>query len=265
MSSRKPIGIFDSGIGGLSVLAQIRALLPAEDLLYVADTGHLPYGNKSPEFVLQRSLFITRFLIEEGAKAIVVACNTATAAAIACLRERFELPIIGMEPGVKPGIEQSANGRVAILATEGTLGSLKFRDLLARHAQGAWVEVVPCHGWVEQVESVPFERQTACQAVEAQLSPLLDQGVDTLVLGCTHYPFLRDIIQSVAGHEVRIIDTGEAVARQLKRRLAISALLSDQPHPGTERFWSSAPDGNTQALIERLWRRPNTLQPLPAA
>ncbi len=262
MPCADPIGIFDSGIGGLSVLSHIRQLLPMEDLYYVADNGHLPYGNKNPNLVKQRSLAITEFLIRQGVKAIVVACNTATAAAISLLRQRFDLPIIGMEPGVKPGIEKSRVGKVAILATEGTLGSEKFQALLDRHGSAALVLVQPCHGWVELVEA-QADQTTSRRTIEPQILPLMAQGIDTLVLGCTHYPFLTQAIQEITGEGMQIIDTGLAVARQLNRRLAAADLHKTTAAPGIERFWSSGPAAPTAQLISRLWGKPCKIEPLP--
>jgi glutamate racemase len=262
MPRSAPIGIFDSGVGGLSVLQHIRRLLPTEDLYYVADTAHLPYGNKPPEAVQQRTLAISDFLIRAGAKAIVVACNTATAAAITRLRQTYDLPIIGMEPGVKPGIERSGVGKVAILATEGTLGSAKFQDLMQRHGNGAEVVVQPCPGWVELVET-RADPGTIRRTLEPRLRPLMELGIDTLVLGCTHYPFLSEAIRELVGTDVLIIDTGPAVARQLERRLADADLLKRDTRPGLERYWCSATSTATAALISRLWGKPVTINPLP--
>ena len=262
ISRSAPIGIFDSGVGGLSVLHHIRHLLPDEDLYYVADNGHLPYGNKSPETVQRRALAISDFLIQQGVKAIVVACNTATAAAITLLRQHYDLPIIGMEPGVKPGIEQSRAGKVAILATAGTLGSAKFQDLMQRHGNGAEVVVQPCPGWVELVET-QADPATIKRTLEPQLLPLMAKGIDTLVLGCTHYPFLSEAIQELVGAEIRILDTGLAVARQLKRRLAAGDLHRPGTQTGEERFWCSGPLPSTAQLISRLWGKPCRIEPLP--
>jgi glutamate racemase len=259
MPCAAPIGVFDSGVGGLSVLHHIRQLLPAEDLFYVADNGYLPYGNKDLETVQQRALAISGFLIRQGTKAIVVACNTATAAAIALLRERYDLPIIGMEPGVKPGIEQSRGGRVAILATAGTLGSVKFQDLMQRHGSGAEVVVVPCPGWVELVEN-QTDPVTIHQTLEPQLRPLIARGIDTLVLGCTHYPFLSEAIRALVGGDIQIIDTGLAVARQLDRRLAAADLHKADRQAGIERFWCSGPLAETAQLISRLWGKPGRIE-----
>ncbi|MEN8178680.1 MAG: glutamate racemase [Pseudomonadota bacterium] len=263
MSSTKPIGIFDSGIGGLSVLSHIRECMPAEDLIYVSDTRHLPYGTKSPSHVKKRSLLITEFLIEQGVKSVVVACNTATAASITTLRNQFNIPIIGMEPGVKPGIENSSNGKVAILATDGTLGSLKFQELMQRFSGHTTIVIQPCHGWVELVEEQYSDDSDLDSVIREQLHPLMEQGVDTLVLGCTHYPFLRQHIDRIAGGKAHIIDTGEAVAKQLKRRLAAQDLLNLTPHTGTEQFWSSAPSPTTERIVSRLLDKPCVLNQLP--
>ena len=260
-----PIGVFDSGIGGLSVLKHIRRLLPAESLLYVADTGHLPYGSKPPDVVLRRSVAISRFLVERGAKAIVVACNTATAVAVAELRQQFALPVIGVEPGLKPGISRSRGGVVGVLATEGTLGSEKFRRLVSAHGQQRQVIVQPCPGWVEQVESCTFDSAGARELIASIITPLLRQGVDTLVLGCTHYPYLRPLIQELAGPEVEIVDTGPAIARELQRRLDLLGLLTDSAVAGNERFWVSGDARSAGWQFARLWRAGCLLEPLPGS
>ncbi|MBA1444239.1 MAG: glutamate racemase [Chromatiales bacterium] len=259
-----PIGIFDSGIGGLSVLSHIHELMPTEDLLYVADSGHLPYGSKTSEYVVQRAIAITRFLVEQqGAKAVVVACNTATAAAVSLLRSKFPIPIIGMEPGVKPGIKESRSGVVVILATEGTLGSEKFRALLDQHGNGAEVIVQPCHGWVEQVELAEHDSPETRRMVADQIKPLLKRGADTLVLGCTHYPFLRETIGTYAGEGIQVIDTGLAVAQELRRRLRSNNLLGMAKTDGNTQFWSSGSPERTGRLISRLWGDPSQVNPLP--
>jgi glutamate racemase len=265
MTPQQPIGIFDSGLGGLSVARHIRALLPAEDLRYVADSAHIPYGAKPAAFVIERSLAIGEFLLEQGAKAIVVACNTATAAAVTELRARFDVPIVAMEPGVKPAVELTLSGVVGVLATEGTLGSLRFRSLVERYGSEARVVVQPCHGWVEQVESGELGSAEAEALVHRTVEPLLRLGADTLVLGCTHYPFLVDTIRKVAGDQIGIIDTGGAVARELKRRLAQAGLLREPSRPGEERFWTSGEVALVRPMLERLWGLQTVLRKLPAA
>lgn len=263
MSSEQPIGIFDSGIGGLSVLHHIRELLPAEDLIYVSDRAHLPYGTKTSSFILGRSEYIVDFLVQQGVKAVVIACNTATAVAVAHLRQRYSLPIIGMEPGVKPATARSRNGLIGVLATEGTLTSGKFQNLVAQHSNGADIYYCPCHGWVEAIEHNGASHVKTIELVEQALIPVLEKGVDTLVLGCTHYPFLKDTIEKVAGPSIAIIDTGEPVADHLRRRLSDGNLLSSNPYPGSIAYWCSAPPGKTQALITRIQGQPCTVKQLP--
>ncbi|MET0065847.1 MAG: glutamate racemase [Candidatus Thiodiazotropha sp.] len=263
MPSERPIGIFDSGIGGLSVLGHIHRLLPHERLIYVSDRAYLPYGNKDEGFVLERAQHITRFLIQRQVKAIVIACNTATAAAVRQLRSAYDLPIVGMEPGVKPAIQLSSRGRIGVLATQGTLSSGKFQSLLREHARESKVVICPCEGWVEAIEYRGPQHPDTQRLVNQQLQPVLEAGVDTLVLGCTHYPFVKPSIEASAGADVRIIDTGPAVARQLFRRLEELDLLDGTQQPGEEEFWCSAPAEQTRELIERLRGLRTRVQALP--
>mgnify|MGYP003411322147 FL=1 len=266
----RPIGVFDSGVGGLSVLRHVRAMLPGEDLLYVADSAHAPYGDKSVQFIEARAMAIAEFLVARDAKALVVACNTATAAAITALRQRFGLPIVGMEPAVKPAAEATRSGVIGVLATSGTLDSGKFAELVQRFGSQARVIVQPCPGLVEQVELGDLAGPLTRRLLEGFIAPLLDAGADTLVLGCTHFPFLQPLLRELVGEEVAIIETGAAVARQLVRRLA-EADFSDGITPasghesslelrflsarsqGTERFFSSGEPGQLQTLLPRLW------------
>ncbi|MES9971955.1 MAG: glutamate racemase [Candidatus Thiodiazotropha sp.] len=265
MLSRSPVGIFDSGIGGLSVLHHIRHLLPDEDLIYVSDRAHLPYGNKASDFILDRSEYIVNFLIQQNVKAIVIACNTATAVAVAYLRDKFTLPIIGMEPGVKPATITSRNGLIGVLATEGTLISGKFQNLLEQHANGVNIFYSPCHGWVEAIENNGPSHARTVELVEQSLLPVLEKGVDTLVLGCTHYPFVKKIIENIAGSSVTIIDTGQAVAKQLQRRLVDEALLSSHGQQGVEQYWCSGPTEKTQDLIAKIQANQCIVNQLPMA
>jgi glutamate racemase len=254
-TTRSPIGIFDSGVGGLSVLHHIREELPQEDLLYVADSAHAPYGGKTPEQIQARSLALAGFLHGQGAKALVIACNTATAAAAALLRERFDIPIVGMEPAVKPAVAATRSGVVGVLATSGTLKSARFAALLESYGQGVRVVTQSAHGLVECVERGEIESQATRELLWQYLEPLLEEGADTLVLGCTHYPFLRRPIESLVGDRVAIIETGPAVARQLRRRLESAGLAREEGSPGHARFWSSGDVGLGKAVIERLWGR----------
>ncbi len=251
--SDAPIGVMDSGVGGLSVLREIRALLPAESLRYVADSAHLPYGDKTPAFVRGRVQAIAESLVEMGCKALVVACNTATAAAVDSLRERFALPVIGMEPGVKPAVLSSKRGVVGILATEGMVRSQRMHDLVQRFAGDTEVMIQPCPGLVEQVERHALHSPETSRLLQGYLSPLLERGADTLVLGCTHYPFLQPLIEQLAGPAVKVINTGEAVARQLRKRLEEDGLLTTASANGDIRFFSSGNGEAQRALISHLW------------
>ena len=189
MNSSSPIGIFDSGVGGLSVLREIRSAFANEDLLYVADSASVPYGDKSPQFVEARSVAITEFLVDRKAKAIVVACNTATGAAIATLRSRFSVPIVGIEPAVKPAVGKTASGVVAVLATSGTLAGEKFAQLLTRFGGDADILIRPCPGLVEQVETGDLDGEKARALIANYLLPLLARGADTIILGSHPLPF----------------------------------------------------------------------------
>lgn len=264
MPSNLPIGVFDSGIGGLTVLHHIREQMPSESVVYVADRGHLPYGSKSDDFIRGRAIAICEFLLAQPVKAIVVACNTATAAAVQILRGRYNLPIIGMEPGIKPAIEQSKNGNIGVLATEGTLDSGKFKILLERHANGSDLFIKPCHGWIEHIEAGKRQDSQTIRIIEETLAPLLEKDIDTLVLGCTHYPFLIEYIKKAVGEEILIIDTGLAVAAQLQRRLEEHELLCNNRSGGSEAFWCSGPLDEMRELLTKLWRQDAKLAALPS-
>ena len=255
------IGVFDSGVGGLSVLRHIRALLPDARLIYVADSAHVPYGDKPHHYIEQRAVELTRFLIEQGAEAIVIACNTATAAAATTLRQHFKCPIIGMEPAVKPAVSATKSGVAGILATIGTLKSARFAALLESHAKGIEIVTQGCPGLVEQVESGDLEGQKTRELVERYTKPLLSQGADTLILGCTHYPFLAPMIRSVAGPDIALIDTGEAVAKQLQRRL-LAELPDARPGDGTEHFFTSGDPHAASLIISKLWGSPVVVHPI---
>ena len=263
MNNNSPVGVFDSGVGGLSVLRRIRDLLPHEDLVYAADLHHLPYGNKSPAFIEQRSLCIAGYFARQGVKAMVVACNSATVSAVQALRVHFPFPVIGIEPGVKPAVLASRTGVVGILATHRTLASPAFAMLVGRFSRHCRVEVQACPGLVEQVERLELSGTTARQRVAGFVQPLLDKGVDTLVLGCTHYSFLSALIREVAGDGVTVIDTAGAVAREMERRLASVQLLSPRSRPGTEVFYTSGAELAAQQTISRLWGSAVSVAPLP--
>lgn len=251
--SEAPVGVFDSGVGGLSVLGEIRRLLPHESLLYVADCGHIPYGEKTPEFIRQRCAIIADFLHQQGAKALVVACNTATVAGVADLRRDYpHWPIVGMEPAVKPAAAATRSGIVGVLATTGTLQSAKFAALLDRFATDVQVITQPCPGLVELIEAGDLQSPVLYQLLLGYIEPLLAAGCDTLILGCTHYPFLKPMLKQMVPEHISLIDTGAAVARQLQRLLAERGLLSGGPASET-RFWSSADPAHLRKILPALW------------
>ncbi len=230
-----PVGIFDSGVGGLSVLRHIQVQLPHEHLLYLADTGFAPYGDKPEHIVVERVLAIGDFLLAQGAKALVVACNTATVAAVRELRERHPgMPIVGVEPGLKPAAALTRSGKVGVLATERTLRGAKFLQLRDQiHLDsGAEFLLQPCVGLADQIEFGELDSTATSAMLERFIMPLLTQGADTLVLGCTHYPLVRASIERLLKNtgrpDVALVDTGDAVARQLARLLAGAGLLRAQ-------------------------------------
>jgi len=227
MPHSHPIGIFDSGIGGLSVAAKVRELLPADDILYVADSRHAPYGDKSDDFILERMNTVTDFLLGQGAKAVVVACNTATTSAIAQLRATCSVPIIGVEPGVKPAVLATRSRVVGVLATPRTLQTHSFSALAARFSSTVSIEVQPCPDLVGQIEALRFDDHETLVLLNRYIAPLLEKGADTIVLGCTHYPFLKGMIKKVTKNSVTIIDPGNAVAAQARRILTEFNLVSD--------------------------------------
>ena len=250
----------DSGVGGISVLKHIHALLPQEELLYFADSQHAPYGNKTAEEIQARCFEIADFLIDQGVKALVVACNTATAAAINTLRGKYtNLPIIGMEPAVKPAAEATRNGIIGVLATVGTLKSAQFAALLESYGRNVEVITQGCIGLVECIERGELNSEETHNLVRQYCFPLLAQGADTIVLGCTHYPFVRPLIERVVGTDVVLIDTGAAVAKQLQKRLSENNILSKPLYAhqkGSVRFWTNSKTPNAPQIIHELWGVP---------
>lgn len=256
------IGVFDSGVGGLSVLRHIRHTLPHERLIYVADSAHVPYGDKTASYIEQRSLALTRFLIEQGADAIVIACNTATAAAAATLRSQFNLPILAMEPAVKPAVAATRSGVVGVLATIGTLESARFAALLEKYADEVEIVTQGCPGLVEQIERGELDSARTRELVERYTAPLLARGADTLILGCTHYPFLAPLIREVAGMDIKLIDTGEAVARHLQRRIQ-NELPARSAGDASAQFFTSGDAAQASRIMSRLWDETVTAKRLP--
>ena len=249
----QPIGVLDSGVGGISVLRHIHALLPHEDLIYFADSKHAPYGNKTPDEIKARCFEIADFLIAKDVKALVVACNTATAAAIDDMRAKYKLPIIGMEPAVKPATAMTRNGIVGVLATVGTLKSAQFAGLLENYGRNVQVVTQGCIGLVECIERGELTQDSTRELLKKYLAPLLAEGADTIVLGCTHYPFVRPMIEQIVGENVAIIDTGAAVARQLQKKLAEKNLLDTAGKPTDISFWTNSQAPNAAQVIEQLW------------
>lgn len=215
------IGIFDSGFGGLSVLREILKLLPGEQYVYYADSAHCPYGEKSAEYITDRARFITQLLVDKGADLITIACNTATAAAIRTLRAEWpEMPFVGMEPAVKPAALNTRSGVIGVLATAGTLKGGNYLDLRDRYSEQVKVVEHVGQGFVELVERGILDGPQVEQCVRQAVNPLLAAGADTIVLGCTHYPFLEPVIKRIAGDNVEIINPAPAVARQVERILS---------------------------------------------
>ena len=252
MSSSAPVGVLDSGLGGLSVLKALRERLPSENFLYAADSGNAPWGDKDAEFIISRTRKIITFLIEHGAKAIVLACNTATATAADTVRREFSLPIIGIEPAVKPAAKLSPSGRFGVIGTTRTITSERYHSLLVRFTQGTHVMSVAAPGLMECVERGEFNTTETRALIAHYLNPMLEAGIDTLVLACTHYPFLTKTIQEVAGRPLKIVEPSAAVADVLYMRLAERALLSEAPARGTETFWIKE-HAKFEATLKLLW------------
>ena len=246
------IGVFDSGVGGLSVLRAIRAALPAENLVYVADSGHAPYGDKSEAHIIERTLTVSNWLAVSGVKAITVACNTATVVAIRHLREQTHIPVVAIEPAIKPAANTTRTGVVGVLATTQTLQSESVARLCLEHGEGKRILLQACPGWVEAVEEADLHSPQTEALLRQFVVPLMDQGVDTLVLGCTHYPFLRNTLQRIVGDDVVLIDPAVAVATELTRRLGNDRRMVEQ-HIGTTRFFTTGDVLHVQQVVAHLW------------
>lgn len=272
--ARGPIAVFDSGLGGLSVLRHVRSLLPAEDLLYLADQAHVPYGPRPAPQVRDFTGAITRFFLAQKAKLIVVACNTATAAALDHLRRSFpHLPFVGMEPAVKPGAAHTKTGKVGVLATAGTFESQRYARLMSRYASHVTLYEDPCAGLVPLIEDGQLATSQTEELLRHCMAPMLQAGVDTIVLGCTHYPFVLPLIRAVAGPDVAIIDPAPAVARQARRVLQQQDLAADRARNGTLKAYTTADAARFASLAESLlgdavptsplrWREGHLLPPV---
>ncbi|MFZ5809208.1 MAG: glutamate racemase [Chloroflexota bacterium] len=247
------IAVFDSGVGGLSVLREIHRLLPAETTIYLADQANVPYGPRPLEEVREFAVDITKFFLSLQVKLIVVACNTASAAALRVLREMFPTtPFVGMEPAIKPAVENTSSGVVGVLATPATFQGALYASVIERFAQGVTVLQHTCPGLVNQIEAGEFDSPPTRQILENALLPMLQQGIDTVVLGCTHYPFVIPLIQKIVGEGVRVIDPAPAVARQVARILEHNNLLSDSSSVGGRVYFTSGDLHSYQRMIHQL-------------
>lgn len=239
----KPIGIFDSGIGGVSVLRAVRELLPNEDLLYYGDSANLPYGEKSMDTIRALSERVVKFLIAKGCRIIVIACNTASAAALKYLREKYtEIKFIGMEPAVKPAVEHTQTGVVGVIATTATFQGELFASVVERFAQNVNVLHQPCPGLVQQIEAGKLDTPDTESMLRAWLEPMKEKGIDALVLGCTHYPFVTPLLHKILGDGVRVIDPAPAIARRVKSLLEQENGLHDSGNGVTTYYTSGDPD-----------------------
>ncbi len=246
-----PIGVFDSGLGGLTVLKALQKILPEEDFVYVADNKYCPYGNRSPKEIYERSDAILKFFSSYPMKAVVVACNTATAAAVKELREKYQLPIIGVEPGVKPACEITQTGQIGVLATAGTLKSEKYENLRNLHGKDVEVFEQACEGLVLAIESEYPDFSETKKLLKLYLDPFKTQRVDTIVLGCTHYPLIEELIHAEM-HSVVTINTGAAIARQLEAQLKKYSLKNSGNFSPTVRILASQLDRLFSEKVDRL-------------
>jgi glutamate racemase len=251
--SNNPIGVFDSGVGGLSVLRAMRQQMPSENILYFGDQGHVPYGPRPMEQIQDFSEGITRFLIQQGAKIIVVACNTASAAALKYLREKLpEMQFVGMEPAVKPAAETTRTGKVGVIATPATFQGALYASVVERFAADVELFQHACPGLVSQIEKGALDAPETRSILEDALLPMLEKNIDTVVLGCTHYPFVIPLIQKIAGENVRVIDPAPAVARQVRRLLEAGKAENLSEAQGNVRVFTSGDVGHVKSLLPKL-------------
>lgn len=236
-----PIGVFDSGIGGISVMKEMIRLMPTEDFIYYGDSKHAPYGTKTLEEVREYSFHIAEFLLSKGVKALVVACNTATSAAVKLMREKYpELPIVGIEPAIKPAVEGYKGGQIIVMATPMTIREEKFQRLMNQYAGKAEIVPVPFPGLMEYVEQGVLEGEQLNHYLKSMLEPYLDKKVSSIVLGCTHYPFIVKELKKVVGDQIDIYDGSLGTAREIKRRMSEKNLITDSKKPGSVEMINSA-------------------------
>ena len=261
ISSNSPIGIFDSGVGGISVLRAIRAQMPEESVIYFGDQGHIPYGPRPMEQIREFSEAITRFLLQQDAKIIVVACNTASAAALKSLRETFPaVQFVGMEPAVKPAAEHTHTGKVGVLATPATFQGALYASVVERFANGVGLFQNTCPGLVQEIEHGNLSGEETRRILEDALGPMLEKNIDTVVLGCTHYPFVIPLIQQIVGDSVRVIDPAPAVAKQTGRLLEANGLRSNSGSKGAVTLYTSGDPDELKVLLPTLLGEPGKIR-----
>lgn len=250
----RSIGIFDSGLGGISVLRDIVELMPNENYIYFGDSAYAPYGAKSIDEILDRSIHCTNFLLAKDVKAIVIACNTATSVAASTLRQQYPTtPIIGIEPALKPAVLWKEHDKVAVMATPATLALPKFHELMKHYSKESDIYPVPCPGLADYVERGIFDGEEITEFLRELLAPYLDKKIDAIVLGCTHYPFVEEVIKRIAGPNVKIFNGAHGTALELQRRLRIAELLTPSIEKGSVEFYSSSTNPETIKLCHQLF------------
>ncbi|XQW83924.1 glutamate racemase [Thalassotalea piscium] len=258
--NNQPIGIFDSGVGGLSIAKSVTSLLPNESIIYLADTLHAPYGNLNAEQIKGRVNTIAQWFVNQNAKALVIACNTATVNAIDQLRTLINIPIIGVEPAIKPAVELSSTHKIAIMVTQATANNIRFTNLVNSHKNGADVYIQACPGLVEVVETDQIRSERCHTLLQQYLAPLINSQVDTLVLGCTHYPFLSEKIRSILGTKITLVETSAPVAKQLKRQLDFHGLNAQVSHLPQAIFYSTKANNQQETIFSHLWEKNISLE-----
>jgi glutamate racemase len=251
-SDKNPIGIFDSGVGGLSIWIKLIGLLKNESFIYYGDSANCPYGVKSPGEIIKLSDNITKFLISKDCKLIVVACNTATAGAIDYLRENYDVPFIGIEPAIKPAALNSITKRIGVLATDGTFNGRLFNETKGKYTNNIDVFIQPGHGLVELVESGEYDSDKALNLLKKYITPMLENNVDQIVLGCTHYPFLSPLIEKITKNRSTIIDPAEAVAKQTKNQLELHNLSNNEDNVPFYKFYTTGGVQTLTNLIKKI-------------
>lgn len=251
--NNQPIGVFDSGVGGLSIASCIHQTMPNESMIYLADSKFAPYGELSIGQITDRVNYIADFFLARQCKAIVVACNTATVNAIDQLRRRINMPVIGVEPAIKPAAMASKSGQIGILVTRATAKNTRFLTLVDKYKNGTQVHIQPCPRLVELIERGQLVSPELTHLLEQYLTPLLNHGIDHLVLGCTHYPFIANQIKSIVGNDIALMETAEPVTQQLKRQLLHYGLTAPASHSGEVTFVSSAPNQSQNYFLNQCW------------